>query len=143
MPIYKARNKDINDLIALSEVWDIEEENLMPTSPQKLEENINDGMVFLYRQENEDDLLGAMILDETYDTIFLKTIYVHPEYRSEGIGKEMMESFTDMLNNRSMKAFLEVEEHSPAIQLYESFGFEEDIETKVFDGHIAMSREPD
>ena len=143
MPIYKASEEDIEDLIALSEVWDAEEENLIPTSPQKLEENISDGMVFLYRAEDEEDLLGAMIIDENPDTVFLKTIYVHPEHRSEGIGTEMLESFTDMLNNSSMKAFLEVEEHNPAVQLYESFGFKEDTDAVSIDGHISMSREPD
>ena len=143
MPVYKARPKDIDDLLALAEIWDQEEENLHPTNPQKLENYIHDNMVYLYREDREDEVLAAMIIDETYDTINLKTFYVHPDYRSEGIGKNMMDGFTNMLDQGCMKAFLEVEKHNPAISLYKRFGFKEHPNLDTIDGHIAMSREPD
>lgn len=141
MPVYKAYKEDIDDLLSLSKIWDEEEENPSPTHPQKLEESIEDGMVFLYRDDEEDEnnLLAAMILDENSELVFLKTVYVHPDYRGEGIGHEMLDAFTEMLDKRAISAFLEVDEHNPAIELYEKYGFKE-TEDGTIPGHIAMMR---
>lgn len=143
MPLLKATQNDFEDIMALAEIWDEEEENLDPTDPQRISDYIQNGMVFLYKDEESEETLGAMIFDENYDYINLRTFYVHPDYRSDGLGKQMLERFTNMLDKNALSAFLEVESHNPVVSLYERYGFKENGDIKNLEsGHIGMWREP-
>lgn len=141
MPIRKAHDEDIDALSALVDIWDEEEFESQDTDLRLIEDYIKDGMVFLYTtEEDEDAILGVMVVSDNYDYMNLQTLYVHPDYRGEGIGSEMMDKFTDFLNSRSLSAFLEVDAQNPAIALYERYGFKEDSRYKMPEGHIAMTR---
>lgn len=144
MPIRKAQAKDITALSGLVEIWDEEEFESQDTDLRLIENYIADGMVFIYTTEEDDDaILGVMVAADNYDYMNLLTLYVHPDYRGEGIGSKMMDKFTDFLNNRSMSAFLEVDAENPAVSLYERYGFKQDARYKMPEGHIAMTRSLD
>lgn len=142
MPLQRATLDNLDDLLELAEIWDNEEDNLEPTSADKLHKAIEEEIVFLFYEEEEEQLIGAMICDENYTSMNLKTLYVHPDHRGEGIGKTMLSSLTETLDKSAMSAFLEVDAHNPAIELYETFDFEVNDKISTIDGHIAMTREP-
>lgn len=141
MPIIQVQNDSLDALSNLIDIWDSEEENSSKTDLNKISDYIADGMVYAYSDEDEpEEIIGVMIVSDDYNSLNLYTLYVHPDYRSDGIGSKLMEKFIDMVDKRSMRAFLEVTEHNPAIDLYERFGFEKDNTIRMPQGHIAMSR---
>lgn len=63
---------------------------------------------------------------EYKDIIVIHTLAVHPEFLHQGLGREIMKFIIDYGTKLNMKALrLDVyETNTPAIQLYETFGFE-------------------
>lgn len=142
MPIFQATPEHFENILTISEYWDREEDNQNPTDPDKIKSYIDDGMVFLFTEEDDDEILGVMIYSDNYTYYNLYTLYVQPDYRNQGIGPEMMSHFTKMLDGRAMSAFLEVDAVSPAIDLYERHGFHKADKFDTIPEHIAMTREP-
>lgn len=140
MPIRKAKPQDLDLMINIIETWDQEEENEFPTDVNKMIDYITDGGVLLYFNEEKEEPIGVMIFSDNSQYLNLSTLYVHPDYRSEGIGTKLLNKFVDILNTRCTEAFLEVDANNPAIDLYERFGFKEDSRYQVSTHRIVMTR---
>jgi ribosomal-protein-alanine N-acetyltransferase len=82
--------------------------------------------MWLVRDPDADRSIGFLVFWTIHDEIHILNVAVHPDYRRRGIATEMIAK----LEGRAVEfgfAFitLEVREHNtPAIQLYESMGFE-------------------
>ncbi|QDT28153.1 putative acetyltransferase [Gimesia panareensis] len=83
------------------------------------------------QEDNQEFVVGALLMFPTNTSeIFLHKIMVHPDYRSRGIGSALMKQ---ALQDAQDVVLLTVNpENSPAVRLYESFGFQ--IRTRV-DGY--------
>lgn len=73
--------------------------------------------------DQQELLAGALLMFPTNTgEIFLHKIMVHPDYRGQGIGSALMKQ---ALRDADKAILLTVNpENSPAVRLYESFGFQ-------------------
>lgn len=71
---------------------------------------------------------GALLMFPTNTSeIFLHKIMVHPDYRSKGIGSALMQQA--LLDAQDVVLLTVNPENTPAVKLYESFGF--NVRTRV------------
>ena len=75
--------------------------------------------------KNDHVLLGYIGFRTVMDTSEIDTLAVHPEYKHQGIGKEMIRCFfQEQVRNKIVQIFLEVREtNRHAIALYQKSGF--------------------
>ena len=141
MPIIKANISYMDQIMELFEVWEDEEADAS-ISLNTIETNINDEMVYINIPDDEDIISGIMILSDSYKYINLSDLYVHPDYRGDGTGSQLLETLTELLDNRCINAFLKVADDNSAQFLYERFGFKQ---TKIFEqeSFIGMERDYD
>lgn len=98
----------------------IEIENASFSNPWATKQ-ISESIDKTYIAKEEDKIKAFICLENILDETHILHMAVHPEFRKQGIAKEMM-AFA--LNFPSKKLFLEVRESNLSAQkLYESFGF--------------------
>ena len=139
MAIVKADISNLNQIVELSRMWN---DDKIPVHADIIERYLTSETVFCAIED--DDVMGVVILQENSDgSQHLARLFIHPDYRDDGIGHEMMETVTKLLDETCTKSFLSLSNTSPAHSLYESFGY---VETDTFDApdedYIPMIREP-
>ena len=120
--IREVREEDLNDLLKLEL-----EAFKRPYSLSLLKREVNLPYSLFLVAEEEEQLLGYVSGWLVGQTAELNRIAVKKERRSEGIGKELLNSFIKKCFLKGIKeVFLEVEEDNEvARKLYSSFGFKE------------------
>ena len=75
--------------------------------------------------KDKNEVVGFAGISVIFDEATLNNIVVKKSYRGKGIGGEMLETLIDLCSDMNLKTFtLEVNvENTPAIKLYEKFGF--------------------
>lgn len=139
MSIIKADISNLDQIVALSEMWN---DDSTPAHAEIMERYITSETVFCAIED--DEILGIVMLEENSDgSQHLARLFVHPDYRNDGIGSEMMESVTTLLDETCTKSFLSVSNTSPSQSLYERFGYTETDTFKAPDkNYVPMVREP-
>ena len=84
----------------------------------------NDKTKYIIAKE-KNEVVGFAGISVIFDEATLNNIVVKKSYRGKGIGGEMLETLIDLCSYMNLKTFtLEVNvENTPAIKLYEKFGF--------------------
>ena len=108
--IHEAKQSDIKRLLELSLMWEKEE------SCYGYRANTEDGFQDCYILAAYDDELIAYIfgkeeiqekqtsvIDKNMHYFEIEELYVHPSYRSRGIGKQLMESLQKELKKKGLK----------------------------------------
>ncbi len=139
MPIVRADISNLDQVIALSEMWN---DDATPLRAEIIEQYLASEIVFCAIEGEE--VLGIIILEENSDgSQHLARLFVHPDYRDDGIGSEMMETVTKLLDETCTKSFLSLSNTHPAYDFYGRFGY---TETDTFkppsEDYIPMVREP-
>ena len=140
MAIKYATIDDLEQIHALSAFWD--EVNAEPVDFDVLRGYVELETVIC--AEDDENIVGITMLEENTDqSIHVARFFVHPDFRDNGIGSEMMDKVTSILDHNCTTAFTSVAMTNPAINLYERYGF---IESSSFapptDEHIVFAREP-
>jgi len=75
--------------------------------------------------EDKERIIGSLVAQHKNDAVQLRYFILLPEYRGIGLGKKLMDGFTDFLKTTGCAhAFLwTTNEQSPAISLYARYGF--------------------
>ena len=86
------------------------------------QELVNDKTKYIIAKEKNEVVAGISVI---FDEATLNNIVVKKSCRGKGIGGEMLETLIDLCSDMNLKTFtLEVNvENTPAIKLYEKFGF--------------------
>ncbi|HHX03349.1 MAG TPA: GNAT family N-acetyltransferase [Tissierellia bacterium] len=89
---------------------------------------------------DEEELIGTVRVLEEPERIFMGRIVLAPEYRSKGLGKEMMEYALHYIIEHLPKKDVELQAQSYAQGFYESLGFEATSPYYIEDGieHVDM-----
>lgn len=84
----------------------------------------NDKTKYIIAKE-KNEVVGFAGISVIFDEATLNNIVVKKSCRGKGIGSEMLETLIDLCSDMNLKTFtLEVNvENTPAIKLYEKFGF--------------------
>lgn len=84
----------------------------------------NENTTYIIAKEKE-EVVGFAGISVCIDEATLNNIVVKKSCRGKGIGGEMLETLIDLCSDMNLKTFtLEVNvENTPAIKLYEKFGF--------------------
>ena len=84
----------------------------------------NDKTKYIIAKE-KNEVVGFAGISVIFDEATLNNIVVKKSCRGKGIGSEMLETLIDLFSDMNLKTFtLEVNvENTPAIKLYEKFGF--------------------
>ena len=88
------------------------------------QELVNDKTKYIIAKE-KNEVVGFAGISVIFDEATLNNIVVKKSCRGKGIGSEMLETLIDLCSDMNLKTFtLEVSvENTPAIKLYEKFGF--------------------
>ena len=88
------------------------------------QELVNDKTKYIIAKE-KNEVVGFAGISVIFDEATLNNIVVKKSCRGKGIGGEMLETLIDLCSDMNLKTFtLEVNvENTPAIKLYEKFGF--------------------
>ena len=117
----------IDDIQALSDfscTWD--EDDPEPLNDELIANYIADGS--LYCAEEDDEIVGAMILiDNGARRVQLSRLFVHEDYRGDGIGSAFMGQLTEHMDRQGLKtAFVTVSlNNDDAMSFYERHGFQD------------------
>jgi [ribosomal protein S18]-alanine N-acetyltransferase len=88
--------------------------------------------------EAGNQIVGYCLWDDHGDEAVLASLYVAPDHRRQGIGRELLMRFIDdAKRNRIYKATLGVQSENPARLLYEEAGF---VRTHYTDGFLHYRR---
>ncbi len=88
------------------------------------QELVNQNTTYIIAKENS-EVVGFAGISVCLDEATLNNIVVKKSYREKGIGGELLESLIELCSDMNMKLLtLEVNtQNTPAIKLYEKFGF--------------------
>ena len=88
------------------------------------QELVNQNTTYIIAKENS-EVVGFAGISVCLDEATLNNIVVKKSYRGKGIGGELLESLIELCSDMNMKLLtLEVNtQNTPAIKLYEKFGF--------------------
>jgi orotate phosphoribosyltransferase len=75
--------------------------------------------------------IGMLSAEERDEDLFLRTIEIHPDFQSKGIGTAIINSIIANGAQKNKVVFLQVLKVNPARQLYENLGFSVIEETKT------------
>ncbi|MDQ0230853.1 GNAT family N-acetyltransferase [Metabacillus malikii] len=134
MEIRKANQLETQQLIHLSAL--VMEESSMGQVKNSLENSqnafmplLNNGAYYLIATHHQ-HLCGWILIGPDFNPIHYEktgsiiSLYVYPEYRKHGIGKQLMlHALNEFRMNNYKKVQLNVFSGNPAKQLYESLGF--------------------
>jgi ribosomal protein S18 acetylase RimI-like enzyme len=81
----------------------------------------SNGKILTAYKNNE--IVGTCWLTCDSRRLYLHHLAVLPEYQNQGIGKELLKKSIEIGEMMQLQIKLEVFEESPAVKLYESFGF--------------------
>ena len=116
-------SSDLDEILELEELCFPED----PWSRLSFENEIANplSVFFVARDEQTGSMMGYGGIWLMYDVADITNIAVHPEYRREGIGRELLQLLIKIAREKEMTAItLEVRESNLAAQkLYESVGF--------------------
>ncbi|MBO5364601.1 MAG: ribosomal protein S18-alanine N-acetyltransferase [Clostridia bacterium] len=117
------KESDIDEILKLEELCFPED----PWSRLSFEKELDNplSVFFVARDEETGKMIGYGGIWLMYDIADITNIAVHPDYRQEGIGRELLQLLVRIAEEKKMTAItLEVRESNlPAQKLYESAGF--------------------
>ncbi len=117
------KQSDIDEVLTLEKLCFPED----PWSRLSFENEVDNplSVFFVARDEETGAIMGYGGIWLMYDVADITNIAVHPDYRREGIGKELLQLLIRIAREKKMTAItLEVRESNlPAQKLYESAGF--------------------
>jgi len=108
--IHQARQSDIKRLLDLSLMWEKEDScyGYRANTEDDLKDRYilaayNDELIaYVFGKEEVQDKQTSMI-DKNMHYFEIEELYVHPSYRSRGIGKKLMESLEKELKKKGLK----------------------------------------
>jgi ribosomal protein S18 acetylase RimI-like enzyme len=139
MVIREASIDDIDQIQSLSKHWNDDETE---AGYDVLAKYIDNEIVICAEEDGE--IFGITMLEENIDgSMHIARLFVHPDYRDEGIGSEMMDMVAGYLDDNCTTAFASVASRNPAISLYKRYNFKEtDAYKPPFEHQIAFERIP-
>lgn len=139
MEIREASMEDIEQIQELSAHWNGDGQ---PVDSYILEKYLDSEIVIC--ADDGENIFGVTMLEQNADgSMHIARFFVHPDYRDDGIGSEMMDVVTEYLDDNCTTAFASVALTNPAMNLYERYGFAETNAYKApYEDQIAMEREP-
>lgn len=93
----------------------------------------NNNLLFLVAKNNLDNIVGLATVQKGESKIFLKRLYIHPNYQRKGIGKKLLLNILNYSEDKKA-IYLEAEKDNiNAINFYKKNGFNiiEDKEYKL------------
>lgn len=116
------RNMEVKDIKAVEELGTLINENFIKV--YNLENMLEESVSRLYVYEEDEEVLGFLMATVLYDNADLLNIAVKKEYQRKHIAEILMDYFISDLKNTVKVITLEVRvDNTPAICLYEKFGF--------------------
>ncbi|MFM7619067.1 MAG: GNAT family N-acetyltransferase [Bacteroidota bacterium] len=141
------RTAEIADLACIQslahEIWPLVYSNMISENqiefmlnwmyaPEKLKQDVMNGVIFLLVSENDKDC-GFLAFEMKEHETFLHKLYLHPELHGKGIGKQMIRQVElAAKDNNSDCIRLTVNRNNPNVAFYLNRGFEVE-EEKDFD----------
>lgn len=124
MPVLTIRNLEENDLEAVQAIEDVSFS--CPWSPQSMKEALNNEQIDCQVLLADGRLVGYFMLLHVADEAELLNIAVHPDDRSNGFGRTLLqEALSQAKTFEAATCYLEVRPSNPrAIHLYETAGFQ-------------------
>jgi ribosomal protein S18 acetylase RimI-like enzyme len=99
-----------------------------------LTERIENNQSYIFVAEETGRLVGFIQMYPTFSSVSMKPdmimndLYVFPDKRSKGIGKELLETAKNFAINNGYKGlWIETANDNPARYLYEQLGWEKDV----------------
>lgn len=84
--------------------------------------------IFLWYEDNSDELVGQVILDNIDDQLWIKGVYISPKYRKKGLSYDLLGVAIALGGRR-----LAVRKHNVvAFEIYKKLGFKIFDENKEF-----------
>lgn len=128
--------KDIDQIVCLQQScfpdgWD----------KQMFLDGFNSGNLFGITAKQGESLCGFITYSANCDFAEINDILVSPDYRKQGLGKQLLQMAENQIQSQTKKIFLEVRESNfPAINLYKSQGFTQNSIRKKYyqDGENAL-----
>lgn len=124
VPIEKAIAWEIESL--LLKIFEYGDYSFRSALTGEYSETLN--CVFFLAKSNENiiGVAGCLYSKKNPAIAIVGPVGVLPEYRSQGIGTELLNSITEHLKqNNCMVAYLGVNNNNPAVKLYSKFGFQQ------------------
>ncbi len=151
MNIREATTDDINGIRQVAETsWDGDYPDILSRetihegvdewySPEQLRDSLAWAHTFILVAEQDDAVIGFVhaVSDRESTTGDILRLYVHPDYRGDGIGRQLFEAVRDKLTNNGVKQLhaMVLAENEVGNEFYRSFGFElDDTEDIVIGG---------
>lgn len=117
------REANIYDIPRMNELGSLLNDNF--SKVYSLQEMINDDITKVYVYEKDDTVVGFITATDLKDTCDILTVVVDPKYRRQKIALNLLDYLIDELSAGLKLITLEVAtKNTPAIKLYEKFGFE-------------------
>ena len=93
-------------------------------SQEAIKNLIDNNAIFKIIKKDE-EILGFTEYVNEKDKVFLSKLYVHKDYRNQGIGKILFEDCVDYCNKNNIhKIYLTVNKHNtPSFNIYKHLGF--------------------
>ena len=98
-----------------------------PWSENSIAFEVNNPLAYWLVAEEQGIVAGYVGSQSVLDAADMMNIAVHPDYRRQGIARELVAELTDALAEKGVKILaLEVRQsNAPAIALYEQLGFQQ------------------
>ena len=142
MHIREATTDDVNDIRQVAEAsWDGDYPDILSRetihegvdewySPEQLRDSLAWAHTFILVAEQDETVVGFVhaISDRESTAGDLLRLYVHPDHRGEGIGRQLFEAVRDRLaaNGVEQLRAMVLAENDVGISFYQSFDFELD-----------------
>jgi ribosomal protein S18 acetylase RimI-like enzyme len=107
-------------------------------APERLEEELVDGRTVLLVAERDGDVVGFAhaTWNEEESEGYILRLYVHPDHRNEGVGRDLLERAQAELSDHDIDRVnaMVLAENDPGKAFYERFGFEQIDESETVVG---------
>ena len=135
MEIRKIRQEDFDQILSMMEVFYASDALLIHPDTQTLAKTLTDCIAdgpYLegFIMEDEDRLVGYGMVAKSYSTeaggrcVWIEDIYVEPQYRGKGYGRQMMAYWESVMRIMKYKyVMLSTQEDETAKYFYEKLGY--------------------
>jgi len=89
--------------------------------------------------KEKDKIVGAITGKTFYGALYIRDLFVTPEFQKKGLGAKLMEkALAYGQENNCSFAYLETTSYHRALHFYERFGFTVDFERKGYEKNISL-----
>ncbi|MHB9286015.1 N-acetyltransferase family protein [Halobacteriales archaeon Cl-PHB] len=102
-------------------------------APKRIAEELGRSWTELLVAERDEAVVAFAHADVDDQSAYILRLYVHPEHRREGVGRELLEQTCDALSKRGVDRIYAVvlAENEPGNAFYDRFGFEREDERET------------